>query len=664
MYFTGGFYINGGVTVTLPPSTSTPATDTYFKYTSLLLSGNGTNNANNNTFVDSSTNNFTITRYGNTTQGSFSPYGDNWSNYFNGSTDYLSASTNAAFGFGTGDFTIEFWAYSTSTSRQDWIDISDGTNRVLIYYTGSAVTFYGNGVTAITGAALTTNTWVHYALVKSSGSTKLYVDGTQAGSTYVTNQNYGTTSSVTIGKDSFGSTYITGHISNVRIVKGTAVYTTNFTPSTSPLTAISGTSLLTCQSNRFIDNSTNAFTITPSGSPSIQRFSPFSPSAAYSTSTNGGSVYFDGTGDYLNVPANAVFAPTGDFSIMFWCYISPTASGYIHPIGNYTANVPSDWMFEINMPSGSLYVYNSGGATQVNSSVTIKAGQWAHFAMIRSGTTVTAYLNGVNIGTRTQTGTFGSASKVITIGGTGSAGDFLGYISDVTFVSGTAIYTSNFTPPSSPLTAVQNTSLLCNFTNAGIYDAAMMNDVETLSATKISTAESKFGGSSIYFDGAGDYLTIPSSANLNFGTADFTVECWAYFNILSNTPMIWHKNSANSGWFFEAGTNTLYFGYGTASASQYYQLTGITLTTSIWYHLAVTRVGTTLSIFLNGIKYSSTVSGAGASADNSAPFTIGSFQQNSSSYDLDGYIDDLRITKGYARYTSNFTPPTAALETQ
>jgi hypothetical protein len=122
------------------------AGDPYFNYVPLLLNGDGTNGAQNNTFLDSSSNNFTITRNGNTTQGSFSPYGSNWSNYFNGS-DYLTASANSAFAFNTGDFTMECWYYSGTITQQSLLDTrsTSNGNGVLMYTLNNNLRVYSGG---------------------------------------------------------------------------------------------------------------------------------------------------------------------------------------------------------------------------------------------------------------------------------------------------------------------------------------------------------------------------------------------------------------------------------------------------------------------------------------------------------------------------------------
>jgi len=155
--------------------------DAQFNYVTMLLHGDGTNGAQNNTFLDSSTNNFSITRNGNTTQGSFSPYGSNWSNFFP-SSSYLEIANNTALQMSTGDFTIEFWLNFSSLSNYQTIftkgytaaggllvQTNTGTGTLLIYAAGSVV------ITA--SSASTLGTWNHYALVRNSGTLTLYLNG-------------------------------------------------------------------------------------------------------------------------------------------------------------------------------------------------------------------------------------------------------------------------------------------------------------------------------------------------------------------------------------------------------------------------------------------------------------------------------------------------------
>ena len=130
--------------------------DPYSQYVTLLLNANNTGGTQNNTFLDSSSNNFSITRNGNTTQGSFSPYGSNWSNYFNGTTDYLYAGQNDAFSFGTGNFTVEFFVYTSSATMQMVYDtiqpgISGGAgNRFFIYINSDQTVISGSATNFLT----------------------------------------------------------------------------------------------------------------------------------------------------------------------------------------------------------------------------------------------------------------------------------------------------------------------------------------------------------------------------------------------------------------------------------------------------------------------------------------------------------------------------------
>jgi len=183
------------------------------------------------------------------------------------SSAYIRYAGQSAFAFGTGDFTIEGWFYSTTLGSLAWDFRSAGVNGAygaLELSSNGQVQYYTNSAYQISSSAglNTVNTWAHIVITRSATSTKLFFNGTQAGSTYSDSTNYLVgANSPYIGSGSAPSAYISGYISNFRVVKGTAVYTANFTPSTTPLTPISGTSLLlnSVSGAYLADGSTNSF---------------------------------------------------------------------------------------------------------------------------------------------------------------------------------------------------------------------------------------------------------------------------------------------------------------------------------------------------------------------------------------------------------------------
>jgi hypothetical protein len=647
-------------------SGSVDAKDPQFNYVTMLLHGDGTNGAQNNTFLDSSTNNFTITSNGNTTQGTFTPYGSNWSNYFDGSGDYLSVADNAVFDFGSGNFTIEAWANFSSASQEhivlsQWPGANNRAWVIAVDASAGSILFAytTNGTTQINVSAsfsFKASTWYHLAVCRDSTNLRIFVNGTLL-TTYniSTSTIYNSSASILVGAFESGSIPLFGYVSNVRLVKGTAVYTTAFTPSTTPLTAISGTSLLTCQSNRFIDNSTNNFTITKNGDTSVQRFSPFSPTTAYSTSVIGGSGYFDGTGDYLTelTATTALNLSSGDWSISFWVYKTATANGSIVNLYNSAGNTSG---LSIWIGSSGVKVDNGiSGGVQAG---TVVVNAWSYIEVIRSSGTTTIYVNGVSAGTTTQTP---NASQ---FGSFGSAADgtlpHQGYITDLRIVKGTALSSS---VPTAPLTAITNTSLLLNYTNAGILDNAMMNDLETVGNAQISTSVKKYGTGSIAFDGSGDYLTTSLTPNLQLA-GDFTVECWTnLISRLNTQPAIFSNYNS-----YTTGGLALFAGHGSASSTQYQvaingaSFPTIQSTTAIsyntWVHLAVVRSSGVITLYVNGVA-NGTYSTTAALNGVGSLFAIGTSLDNVANCYINGYIDDLRISK-VARYTANFTAPTTA----
>jgi hypothetical protein len=653
------------------------AVDSDFENVTLLLHGNGTNGAQNNTFTDGSSNAFSITRNGNTTQGTFSPYGDNWSNYFDGTGDYLNPPNDSANSFGTGDFTVEAWIYPTSTSSASIVSnrAVGGADTVLTcaFSTANGLFLHTQNTAVLnTGTNVTANTWQHVAFVRASGTLKIYLDGVSVGSASMT-QNLSSTNALYIAKDGTkndgGETGLfSGYISNTRIVKGTAVYTAAFTPPTAPLTAITNTSLLTCQSNRFIDNSTNAFTITRNGDVSVQRFSPFSPTAAYASGTISGSGYFDGTGDYLTVSNNAAFQlGTGDFTLECWYYPEDISLVALFGLWGPTSSNASYLMY-LDTSGYPVWYTSTNGSTHTASltstvAVTLKA--WNHIVITRLSGTTRIFVNGTSGGSTSTSVSLYAATSQLTIGYNpigGTPDNVQGYLSDVRILKGTGY--SSITVPTAPLTNITNTSLLTNFTNAGIIDNAMMNDLETVGNAQISTTQSKFGGSSMYFDETGDYLTTPSTQNVAFGTGNFTIECWVRFatSTVGNGQGVFqlsngYLNSAVRGPAVgtddTSGKWAIY--YGTSSSIHATSIPSI----NTWYHVAFVRNSSTSKLYIDGTELISVSDSTNYTDTN---FTIGGWY--SSSYLLNGYIDDLRITKGVARYTANFTAPTAPFADQ
>jgi hypothetical protein len=181
---------------------------------------------------------------------------------------------------------------------------------------------------------------------------------------------------------------------------------------------------------------------------------------------------------------------------------------------------------------------------------------------------------------------------------------------------------------------------------------------------QLSTSTKKFGTASIAFDGNGDYIKPTSgSTNLVFGTGDFTIELW--FNLTSysgTTPFLFDWRPPGQTPYSPAIT----IGYESTNKLTYYQGGGsvifgsTTISTGTWYHAAVSRASGTTRLFLNGVQEGSNFSDSYNYAQNQPTFGALGYDPTLTAYAVNGYLDDIRVTKGVARYTTTFTPPTAA----
>lgn len=217
------------------------AGDPYYADVSLLLHCDGANGST--TFTDNSPSPKTVTANGgaqiSTAQWKFGGS----SVAFSTAGQFLSTPSDSAFTFGTGDFTIEGWLYVTSGTVGTLFDnrtsITSTHPVILLTFAsvggGQRIQLYVGGFYQITSSDVTlTGNWTHVALSKSSNSTKLFLNGVQSGSTYTDNNNYAASGTVSIGAGLAGANQLNGYIDELRITKGVARYTANFTPPTAP----------------------------------------------------------------------------------------------------------------------------------------------------------------------------------------------------------------------------------------------------------------------------------------------------------------------------------------------------------------------------------------------------------------------------------------------
>lgn len=645
--------------------------DQYFNLVSLLLPGNGTDGKQNRTFLDSSGQNggagWTITPNGNATQGTFSPFSQTgWGAYFDGSNDNVSFASGSQVIPATGDFTIEAWIYPTSVAAGVYNVIYAQTNggasagRTSFQTDGSNIAFQcaGTYLTSSSGT-LTANRWNYVAATRTGSSVSLYVNGSATTGLTASGSIDSGTSLTAIGAN-WSPQYMAGYISNFRV--STTIRSNLTTVPTSPFTNDANTRVLTLQNNRFIDNSSSPFTLTANNGVAITPFSPFAPTQSYSAAAVGGSGYFDGTGDYLTANSAGLELGSNLFTIDGWFYCTGyNGGGAIYSSVN-TYPSSTGLLFYVNSTGG--YVIDVNG-TNIISTGTAPLNTWTHFAIVRSSTGsngVTLYINGSALTPGTSATNFSSTYAVIGRTGFGAASNYwLGYLSGIRVVVGSANVPSSV--PTAPPTAITNTQLLLNFTNAGVVDATAKNVLETVGNAQISTTQSKWGGGSMYFDGTGDYLKVADNPIFSYGTGDFTVEFWMYPTTTGATKRLYFHQTTSTTQFSitQLTANTINV-FANNSSTTIIDITGSTaVSANTWTHVAVVRSGSTFTLYQNGTSVASGTSSA-SMPDPTGSLYIGALDTGSDPYT--GYIDDYRITRGYARYTSNFTAPTAPFPVQ
>ena len=383
----------------------------------------------------------------------------------------------AAFDLGTGDFTIEGWYYlanaGTYVSLFDFRGSgADGVYPSLLRNnTGDYIYYYVDSAQRISNVAINYNTWFHVAVCRSSGITRLFLNGKEKGS-FQDSFDY-VSRDILLGVSSSNNNDLTGNISNYRIVKGRALYTANFKPPMKELEVTPETVLLACQSKTDATLEKTGKTITASGAVASELtpgiLTPIVKSGGGSAIT--GSVEFDGTGDYLTIPnTEDLRLADSDFTIELWATISKVDSTY-SPFALFeNSTALRSYQLEVRSNGAVRFEwwYNGSSANDITTGTgAVIVNEWYHYAVSRNGATLKLFINGIEVGS-SDVGTNSFFNNTVTpfiIGGMFQSGvqqqKWQGNISNFRINKGTALYTADFIPPTRELKKVPGTVLLC-----------------------------------------------------------------------------------------------------------------------------------------------------------------------------------------------------------
>jgi hypothetical protein len=427
------------------------------------------------------------------------------------------------------------------------------------------------------------------------------------------------------------------------------------------------------------------------------------------------SIYFDGASAqlrYLRSSPDSIDFGTSDFTLEFWVHPVATRVGNCGVFNTKTASGDSGWHIDW---SSTLTFCSPNNATTL--SVAPLLDVWTHIAFVRSAGVLYGYVDGVNTGSVSLSTSLDPSSAYLDIGkASWSANYFPGYLDEVRITTGVARYTANFAPVVEPLPdgmamfsgAVlddsgssasrqvrvynritgelissvyseagdplywRNSLLLHGDMGQGskvVLDSSPNNLLSTtIGSLYNSTSQRKFGWSSLYFNGTTDAVSFPASEELNLVGSDFTIETWVYLITLNTAVCLCQKDKvhgvSNPQYLLSiTSSGSLTASVGTGTNESYLQTlttaSGL-ITTGAWHHVAFSKSGSNLNLFVGGSLVQSVVQ-LDLMTDGGGPLLIGRAPSGGGAADqwMKGYLDDFRITKGAARYTTSFSAPTS-----
>ena len=566
-----------------------------------------------------------------------------------GSNDYLIVPSSSDFAFGTGDFTWEGWFYLQDDGSYLISFGADVGN--IDYYTWGGVTRrlrYYNSVTThqeITDTVLSLRQWYHIAAARSSNTTKLFLDGTEKLS-FTDNKDYGA-EALYLGATSVGGSLLTGNISNVRIVKGTALYTSSFTPSTSALTNVTNTTFLGCNGSHYSSATVTPNTITAGGNPLGESFGPYT-----ATDAVGGMVWIKHRDSHFS---------SGEH------YIADTVRGATKWISSSTNSAEStDPTTDAGLGLGGLSSFNNGGFTLNGQGY----GGYTNYVQGGVGATYTSWSFAkqekfFDIVTWTGTGSYrtldhslGCIPGFIMLKKTSSSESWICW--QRSFASANYINLNAHHPmgtdggggsnPNASVNSVSSTQFTVGADNNGSGGTWVAYLFAGGAATQQYSVKTNAGNS--------NYMSVPAHSDLELDS-DFTVEFWHKRTTTGTTALFAYGDASAAGgsgieWYYN-GSNVqkLY-----VNNTEYEFPDGTQALAYKWMHYAICREGTNTRIFVNGELMTTYAS---HSATIVGPIITGNYWGAGVSATDGAYWSNLRVVKGTALYTETFTPPQSAL---
>ena len=604
---------------------------------------------------------------------------------FDGNGDYLSLATSSDFALGTGDWTVEYFAYPTSTTQyqRHFYLIGSNSNQIEgIFADSLGISFGRTGVWAPTQVSHTLNQWNHYALVHDSTNMRLYINGTQV---LTSNDNFvDENKSLVIGhsNSTFGG-FFTGFMSNFRIVNGTALYTSNFTPPTSALTNTGQTtssnnystiysSMLTGPSIKTV---TAGFTEPHSNSGASPIRSEgtggllFTPTTAISYSSqvevldnnNVTACWFNQTNSSGSSTQHAngwvtVASGSGTINTMYFertdnsgwdagfCAIrvdgTILADTVWSPDNAIASNKPPSQLFDGNTGT-RVETVNAGGTVRWtpdttiswSSSLRINTGAYSGSITVRAnGTTTVIHANGTQVQSPYWTSHPNSSGTIEYIEAQGHIGAGTGYMTAIE-VDGTILVNGSGGTTGTVLLTAQG---------ASITDASDSN----LSITVNGDAAASVGGTNTVahnaggwfdFDGTNDYIQLPTNSDLTFAD-DFSYETWLWTDVQPASNHVWSLPNGQTFQFTTLNSQQELIYYSGPTGNQSFG----TLANNTWAHYIITKSGNTITGYLNGVQ-SWTVTPGSSETHNFSGASIGRRTIDANPFYWDGRMGEIRI---------------------